>query len=176
TCPACGLSSETAPDQEDTDRAAAFETHFDKRVARSNLWYPDTKIPLGDKTSSLIADGINRFCDLFTRRNLLALCLINNEIEKVENNTVRDFLKFTFSSSLKWSSRQSHLRGQIVEGWAMHAYWIYPKSLEINVWNTFGRRFQATLRGKRYGNNHIGSCAVVNSFDQLQRIPLSCLI
>jgi hypothetical protein len=58
----------------------------------------------------------------------------------------------------------------------MHAYWIYPKSLEINVWNTFGRRFEAIYRGKRYGNQEIGNCRVVETFTELEETPVSCLI
>jgi SAM-dependent methyltransferase len=38
----------------------------------------------------------------------------------------------------------------------MHAYWIYPKTLEINVWNTFERRARAIIRGKQYSNLELG--------------------
>jgi SAM-dependent methyltransferase len=58
----------------------------------------------------------------------------------------------------------------------MHAYWIYPKSLEINVWNTFERRYEAVFRGKKYGNQEIGKCAIVDRFEHLQKTPLSCFI
>jgi hypothetical protein len=93
-------------------------------------------------------------------------------MEKAEGG----FLRFVFSSSLKWASRQSHLRGEIVEGWALHAYWIYPKSLEINIWNTFERRWQAVVRGKRYSNRTIEACRFAESFDDLNRGPATCLI
>lgn len=39
----------------------------------------------------------------------------------------------------------------------MHAYWIYRLSLELNVWRTFERRFDAVIRGKEYTNEEIGS-------------------
>jgi hypothetical protein len=133
-----------------------IENSFASIVKNSALWYPRTGIPEGDKTSSLLNQGINRFQELFTPRNLLALSILMKQIERIRDKDACEFLKFTFSSSLKWASRQSHLRGHIVEGWAMHAYWIYPKSLEINVWNTFERRFNAVVRGKRYSNEHIG--------------------
>jgi SAM-dependent methyltransferase len=175
-CPVCGYSGEKAPRQEDLDLASGFEGKFSDHAAKQEFWYPITKIPPGDKTSSLLADGINYFYELFTKRNLLALTLIRSEIEKIGNKTAREFLAFTLSSSLKWSSKQSHMRDQIVEGWAMHAYWIYPRSLEINVWNTFERRFQAVIRGKRYSNQYIGKCSLVESFEEVQRTPHSCLI
>lgn len=90
--------------------------------------------------------------------------MLLKEIEAVRDTDARDLLRFAFSGSLKWVSRQSHLRGETVEGWAMHAYWIYPKSLEINVWNTFSHRFHAVLRGKRYSNNQIGTFAKPEKF------------
>jgi SAM-dependent methyltransferase len=78
---------------------------------------------------------------------------------------------------LKWASKQSHLRGEIVEGWAMHAYWIYQKSLEINVWNTFRRRAQAILRGKKYSNEQIGKFFIpARTFNELTSGNASCLI
>lgn len=156
-CPACDASREKFSDREDMRLTMKIEKNFSSDVSRRRLWFPKTRIPRGDKTNSLLNRGNSFFHELFTRRNLLALALLLNEIERIENNEAREFLKFTFSSSLKWASRQSHLRGQIVEGWAMHAYWIYPKSLEINVWKTFERRTAAVLRGKKYSNENIGT-------------------
>jgi SAM-dependent methyltransferase len=62
----------------------------------------------------------------------------------------------------------SHRRGEIIEGWAMHAYWIYPKPLEINVWRQFLRRVNAIVRGKKWTNLYIGSYAIkANSPEEL---------
>lgn len=187
-CPTCGATREKTPNQDDIRLAEQVAMNFVQTVKQRGLWFPRTRIPNGDKTSSLLKQGVNSFSELFTRRNLLALAILLKEIRKVRDSEAREFLKFAFSSSLKWASRQSHLRGQIVEGWAMHAYWIYPKSLEINVWNTFWRRITAVLRGKKYSNQHIGeyyqparnfkdlscgkgSCLVVNR--SATRLPLS---
>ncbi len=156
-CPTCDASREKFSDREDMRLMMKIEKNFSSYVLRKGLWFPKTHIPRGDKTNSLLNRGISFFHELFTHRNLLALSLLLNEIERMQNNEAREFLKFTFSSSLKWASRQSHLRGHIVEGWAMHAYWIYPKSLEINVWKTFERRTAAVLRGKKYTNENIGT-------------------
>jgi len=175
-CVACGFSGEKLPSSQDVGLAERLDERFSRMILQRKLWYPTTGIPPGDKTSSLLTERINHFHELFTRRNLLALALLKSQIDAVDDETTRDFLNFTFSSCLKWASRQSHLRGRIVEGWAMHAYWIYPKSLEINVWNTFERRFDAVLRGKRYGSQQIGNCKVVKSFSELVRYPASCLI
>lgn len=175
-CPVCGFTGEKPPERGDIEIATRLDKDFADYVKERKLWYPPTEIMPGDKTESLLTGGIKHFHELFTRRNLLALALLRTAIQETKNPAAREFLNFTFSSSLKWSSRQSHLRNQIVEGWAMHAYWIYPKSLEINVWNTFERRFEAVLRGKKYGNREIGKCAVVGRFDDLRNAPTACFI
>jgi putative DNA methylase len=174
-CPSCGYSGERTPSEEDNELAQRIARDFESSIDREHLSFPRTAIPPGDKTSSLLSQGVNYFHELFTRRNLLALALLRKEIDSVENS-YGDFLRFVFSSSLKWASRQSHLRGEIVEGWALHAYWIYPKSLEINVWNTFERRWQAVERGKRYSNRTIESCKFGENFDDLSNGRATCLI
>jgi adenine-specific DNA methylase len=174
-CPACGHSGEKRPTDADNELARHIEQDFDSSIDRDHLSFPRTAIPPGDKTNSLLSHKINYFYELFTKRNLLALAILRKEIDSMKN-AEGDFLRFVFSSSLKWASRQSHLRGEIVEGWALHAYWIYPKSLEINVWNTFERRLQAVARGKRYSNLTIEACRFAEGFDDLNRGHATCLI
>ena len=169
------LKSRTA--KEDAKLAEKIIHGFDETIEKNELWYPRTRIPAGDKTKSLLNQKINFYSELFTKRNLLALSYLFKEIGKLENREARDFLQFAFSGSLKWASRQSHLRGQIVEGWAMHAHWIYPRNLEINVWNTFERRVKAIVRGKTYSNQHIGDfCKFAQNFNELTNYDATCLI
>jgi 16S rRNA G966 N2-methylase RsmD len=176
-CPNCRATLEKTPDQGDNVRIREIDENFTAVVKQRALWYPQTSIPPGDKTSSLLNRHIITFHELFTRRNLLALAILLSEINQVQDAEVRKFLGFAFSSSLKWTSRQSHLRGDIVEGWAMHAYWIYPRSLEINVWNTFERRVNAIRRGKEYSNEQIGSFfRRARNFNELRTGTGSCLI
>ncbi len=176
-CPKCGASGEKSPTIRDLRLAKEISETFEDRVERRNLWYPKTPIPKGDKTRSLLNQNVSYFYELFTKRNLLALAILFDEINDLENGDAKDFLKFAFSSSLKWASSQSHLRGRIVEGWAMHAYWIYSKSLEINVMNTFKRRTTAIIRGKEYSNKKIGDfCRLAQSFNDLAEGRATCLV
>jgi SAM-dependent methyltransferase len=176
-CQKCGTSGKRIPKRDDFKLAEQINENFAQNVRQRKLWYPKARIPSGDKTNSLLRKNINFFHELFTKRNLLGLSILLAEITRVEDRECKDFLKFAFSSSLKWASKQSHLRGEIVEGWAMHAYWIYPKSLEINVWNTFRRRAQAILRGKKYSNEQIGKFfAPAGNFTELATGHASCLI
>ncbi len=176
-CRECGSSAEKKPSRHDAKLAGEIRENFASYVKQDELWYPQTRIPDGDKTSSLLGKGLNFFHELFTKRNLLAQSLLLKEINLVEDKDAKDFLRFAFSSSLKWTSRQSHMRGRIVEGWAMHAYWIYPKSLEINVWNTFYRRTRAVARGKVYSNRALGTANLeAATFNDLIKSTLSYLV
>ena len=174
-CARCCSSGVKKAAQEDTEIARRIDRRFNELVEQHALWFPQTKIPPGDKTNSLITSGITHFHQLFTKRNLLALGILFKVIGQTDFAN-QDFLEFVISSCLKWSSRQSHLRGKIVEGWALHAYWIYPRSLEINVWNTFERRARAAIRGKHYSNEEIGKfCKFASNFDELGEAA-TCLL
>jgi len=176
-CPACGTSDLKRANPSDLLLAKKIERNFARTISRKHLWYPQTPIPAGDKTNSLLNQKVRSFHELFTRRNLLALSILLKEIDATKDSENREMLRFAFSSSLKWASRQSHLRGHVVEGWAMHAYWIYPKTLEINVWNTFERRMRAVLRGKEYSNREVGDYVrPAGSFNDLTSGDSSFLI
>jgi len=148
-CPR-GHTGEKIPSAKDIEKVMEIEDKFDRYTEEWDLWYPKHPIPEGEKTNSIIAKGYRFFYQLFTKRNLLALSILHKHISSVEDEDIRDFLRFALSASLKWASKQSHLRGDIVEGWAMHAYWIYPRWLEINVWRTFEKRCMAIERGKAH--------------------------
>jgi 16S rRNA G966 N2-methylase RsmD len=176
-CTNCWSSKITPATGEDAQLSKKITRAFHETINERKLWFPKTRIPPGDKTNSLLNQEINFYSELFTKRNLLALSILHREISRLEDREARNFLQFAFSGSLKWASRQSHLRGQIVEGWAMHAYWIYPHSLEINVWNTFERRFRAIVRGKTYSNQHIGDFyKFAQNFKDLSDRDATCLI
>lgn len=148
-CPYCGFSGVKNPEPGDLPPPPSLPEF--KRI----------KVPPGDKTNDLLRRGIKYFDELFTPRNLYMVLKIKDEVERLRefNEDAKSFLMFTLSSALKWASKMSHLRGDIIEGWALHAYWIYPKYLEINVWRQFLNRAQAIIKGKEYANTYIGSYA-----------------
>lgn len=162
-----GHAGEKQPDVADEALASEIDDRFDETVREQNLWYPQQRIPEGDKTHSMLQKGYDHFHQLFTRRNLIALATLRKEILAVEDESIRKFFLFALSGTLKWASRQSHLRGNVVEGWAMHAYWIYPRQLEINVWETFRKRCAAIVRGKKFVQMHNANCRDAETFDEL---------
>jgi len=159
-------SGEKYPDDNDIILAQKIENDFKEIVTKEQLLYPKQQIPDGDKTRSIIRKGYNYFWQLFTKRNLIALSILKREISKVENLEIRKFLLFALSGTLKWASKQSHLRGNVVEGWAMHAYWIYQRYLEINVWETFIKRCKSIISGKESVRS-LSHCKLTTSFDNI---------
>lgn len=151
TCPRCGAKGEKQPEHHDLPSPS--EPPPIKRL----------EIARGDKTEDLLKRGLRFYDELFTARNLHMLTGIKEAIRRIcfHNGLrgVESFLNFTLSSTLKWASRMSHLRGRVLEGWAMHAYWVYPRHVEVNVWLQFQNRARAVVRGKEYTNTHIGAYA-----------------
>jgi adenine-specific DNA methylase len=185
-CPNCGRKAVAIWTEYEASTDKPVAIHYECNICHSKgLKQPDVEdlpeppqppqftrveIPPGDKTGDLLKRGIKFFDQLFTKRNLYMVLKLKEEIEKLETygEDVKSFLSLTLSSTLKWASKMSHLRGDVVEGWALHAYWIYPKYLEINVWRQFLNRAEVVLRGKEFTNKHIGSYArEAKVFDEL---------
>ena len=167
----CGFSSEIVSGLDE----------FNKCPSIQHSQYPNYKIPLGEKTKDLIKKGYVYFHQLFTPRNLVMLSHLKSAIDEFTDPEIKQILMLTFSSTLKWSSKMSHRRKSrgnfIVEGWAMHAYWIYPKYLEINVWKQFLNRVEAVIRGKSYSNLEIGGYAKeAKNFIDLLQGDATCMI
>ena len=175
-CPTCGARATALWTEYESSTDEPLAIHYEcgfcgsrglKRPEAGDLPEPPqppgfarVEVPPGDKTGDLLRRGIRFFDQLYTGRNLYMVLRLKEEIERLETGEeVRSFLLFTLSSTLKWASKMSHLRGSVVEGWALHAYWIYPRYLEINVWRQFQNRAAAVLRGKEYTNRHIGDYA-----------------
>jgi len=103
----------------------------------------------------------NHIYDLFTPRNLMALSLLMDRIEKIENNDVREFFKFCFTASVGQASRMVFIverRGKFngksrkterkeVGSWVI-GYWLPKENFEINVWNCFENRYRKILKAK----------------------------
>lgn len=104
----------------------------------------------------------NHIYDLFTPRNLMALSLLMDRIEKIDNNDVREFFKFCFTASVGQASRMVFVvkrRGRFngkprkterkeVGSWVI-GYWLPKENFEINVWNCFENRYKKILKAKR---------------------------
>jgi len=112
--------------------------------------------------SRINADRKKHVYDLFTPRNLTALSFLLDGIEKIENDDIRNMLKFCFTSSVGQASkmvfvvkRRGKFNGQTrkterkeVGSWVI-GYWIPKENFEINVWNCFENKFKRILKAKK---------------------------
>lgn len=112
--------------------------------------------------SRINANRESHIYELFTPRNLMALSLLMDRIEKIENNNVREFFKFCFTASVGQASRMVFVvkrRGKFngksrkterkeVGSWVI-GYWVPKEHFEINVWNCFENRYRKIIKAKR---------------------------
>lgn len=84
-----------------------------------------------------------RVVDLFTDRNRLALAMLNNAIENVENSDIRSQLKFAFIASLIRSSNRMY------ETSVVKTYYQVPSVGKVqNVWTVFERKFDTLVQSR----------------------------
>jgi len=76
---------------------------------------------------------------LFTKRNLYALSLLFEAIEKIGSRRLRNIFKFAFTSMVHLASSMTPVRPTRLFSsfWPIHRYWIPPVYMESNVWMLF---------------------------------------
>lgn len=127
-------------------------------IQKQNIpfWCPENELIWNSRINVWKGERVS---DLFTKRALIGLSTILNEIEKTEDADVENILKFVFTSSLVQASRMIPYQGGFKTGggsWKVRGYWIPKKHFEINTWNCFENRFEKILKGKKESNEHIG--------------------
>jgi len=125
-----------------------------KKIERMDipLWYPKNQLyyPNGRafKEGTHIEE-IDSIPKLFTKRNLIALSILYEEIKKIKDTDVRDLMKFTFLSMLHLASKmipdRTSAGGPV---WTAPRFWIPPRHREYNVWDTFETRVGKIIKGK----------------------------
>ena len=145
------------PDKDDIDKI--------QTIQRMSIpyWYPkdELRYPNGREfKEGTHIEGVSKIEDLFTHRNLIALSLLYHQIEQVNDDAIRELLKFRFTSITHLASKMTPVRPTrpFSSFWAMHRYSVLPISMESNVWLLFqssikGR--QGLLKGKEETNKTI---------------------
>jgi 16S rRNA G966 N2-methylase RsmD len=131
-------------------------------------WYPKNELIWNSRVN--VRQG-EKVYELFTKRNLLALSMILNEVEKVKNEKTRDLLKFTFTSALAQASKMLPYRQRLTTGgpaWVIRGFWIPAKRFELNVWDCFKNRYNKILRGKKESNDLIKTYKEAKNYDDLK--------
>lgn len=148
-----------------------------KQIEKSEIpyWYPTA--PLSYEGSEF-KEGTHsashsKVSDLFTKRNLIALSILFHEIESITDDSIRDMMKFVFTSTLAQTTvMMPYVResvGKICKGWTMHRYWIPPQHWELNVWEYFRLRFKEVKRGKVESNEALDEPREAKDFSDLQQ-------
>lgn len=132
-------------------------------------WYPENELIWNTRVN--VHKG-TKVSDLFTKRNLLALSIIYKEIEAIKDKTIKELMRFTFSSALPQASKMVFVyrmkgRERDVGGWATRGYWVPREYFEINAWNCFEERFEKVVRGKEESNKLIKHFKEGNEFSDL---------
>ena len=139
----------------DQNLLEAIERDFTELVRAYDLTLPTGELP---KNNQINASGY-RVIDLFTKRNLLVLGILQKAIQEVVTPSVREIMNFIFSSALVQGSKMiMHAKGQ-GPGWKVMGYWIPQDkgSQELNVWRYFSNKYKRVLRGKAETNKLITS-------------------
>lgn len=143
------------------------------------FWYPKNELIWNSRVN--VSKG-EKVSDLFTKRNLYALSMIFHEIGKIDIEDVKEFMKFTFTSTLGQASKMVFVirqRGRAkgkteiskpeVGSWATRGYWIPPEFFEINAWNCFEQRYEKVFRGKKESNEEIQTVKEAEGFAELSK-------
>ncbi|MGY5144186.1 MAG: DNA methyltransferase [Candidatus Nitrosopumilus sp. bin_32a] len=104
-----------------------------------------------------------RVSDLFTKRNLIILNKIKNEIEKIQNKNLKKIMYFVFTSSVAQSSRLIAYRKGLTTGgpaWTISGFWIPAVNMEINPLKNFINKSKKIKSGKRILSEKIDEIGV----------------
>jgi len=144
-----------------------------KKIEKSEIpyWYPKTKLAYNGN-GFMKKEKVNSIQELFTKRNLISLSILFNEIEKIENQKIKEIFEFAFTSMSHLASRLTPVRPTrpMSSFWAIQSYWIPPIFMESNVWMVFSSAVigtQGIIRGKMDSNEQIKNYKEAKKFQEL---------
>lgn len=153
-CKSCGYKGIKEPDKFDIAKDRSIKENFSNYSKSNKLWYPLEEMPMEYDLRRPYNYQMKKFVDFLTKRNLLSLSILFNEINKTKNDNLRYIMFNVFTSTLSWVTKLCVEPGH---GWPISAYWVADTHYELNVWKQFNKRFEWFLRGKEYSNKEIGT-------------------
>jgi adenine-specific DNA methylase len=156
-CPHCNERGYKKADDYDQNLYLEAKKEFEKK--KSGLLLPGDRIPDGKEVRRLFNFGFEYFYQMFNERQLLCLSLLLEEILKIEDENVKEFMILAFSDCINSNNMfciYNRSRKECEPLFGLHAY--YPKNqpVENNVWGakygyrTFAKCVDKVLRAKRY--------------------------
>ena len=110
----------------------------------NNYWYPNNEFPKKFYKDRFSYKGITRVSDMYTKRNLYALSMILDEINKLEDSN-KNLLTISFSDTVLHASK---LKSENVRPLGVNSYWIPDDFIEENVWFRFENRVKNLIESK----------------------------
>ncbi len=175
-CVHCGDVAEKGkkPTPADLKALKALETEFGKK----HIWYPKNPLQYSDGKPFMKKERYDSLDELFTPRNLYALALIMNAVEKEQDEKLRDFLKIAFTSMVHLCSTmvpalspaETNHQTAFSSVWTQHSYWFASEFMEQNVWNKFESSVvghQGLLKAKAESNKFFKKVKVTKNIKQV---------
>jgi len=122
----------------------------------STYYYPKDSLYYPSKERFLTKrPGTESVDKLFTKRTLIALSIIRNEIEQLDvEDSIKETLFLCFAAILEHVSKMQRPNKK---GWDAKNYIIRPVFLEQNVYSVFETRFERIVAGKKEIEKEIAS-------------------
>jgi adenine-specific DNA methylase len=129
----------------------------DDKVAEVPItrWYPkDYPLPRNADVSLVE--------DLFTHRQLLCLSELHYQIQEVRSDVYRNLLRYAFSATLYMCNRTViSAKGRIESRggssiFSIYRYKVAKRTVELNPWQMFARRYRSLLACKKETNQVLG--------------------
>lgn len=147
------------------EEKAQIKTIEDREIP---YWFPTDEFPDGRETMRLKKAGMHGVHQLFTLRNLMALSIIYNEIQKTSDSNIRELLLMGFSNTLLHTSK---LKSETLRPMSANSYYCMGDWIEENVWMRFENRVKwrwGVYEGKKETNSIIREYfKKAESFDEL---------
>jgi len=156
-CLHCNERGYKKADDYDQDLYSEAKEEFEKK--KNGLLFPRDRIPDGKEVRRLFNFGFEYFYQMFNERQLLCLSILLDEILKIEDENVREFMILTFSDSINANNlfcKYNQGARKLEPLFGHHAYWPPNTPVENNVWGTkygrgtFKRYVEKTIRAKKY--------------------------
>jgi len=158
----CGLSGKNI---ERTDLSKLEKIYNGSLTA--NYYYPTHELKYSNGEYFYKRRTISTVNELFTKRNLIALSILLNEIESLPyDKELRSAFLFCFSSILFASSKMQRPESG---SWSVGCYWIPATFIERNVLKLFKSRFNNFLRWKKITNGLYKDYFILGNVDDVLR-------
>lgn len=136
-CDVCKTPADVPPNAEDIQKTLDSHSQDD---------FPDRDMLYGWEMQKLKRANIEKFSELFTPRNLRLVGLLNKAIQDIEDESLRNLLRITFTANLAQCTRMiADFKGKAGgPSWKINVYWLPEKAQELNVLHYFNNRVKRT--------------------------------